>query len=250
MNSLHTMIGIITVWELTIYWELLLNASHMVPHLFLRPTLYCTFYCSHYTYKGTEAWGQTFPRGHSHEDVHLDLPGLQSQHCLLRKPMAQGSGACPFCRWRKLRHQIPGTRTTCSRAGNKAQDFQFPSSTAAQNHVTMHCPEESSTYNYNTFESMLFPTDTLFLDIKWPWYAYTQNTVWHGLCAYQTMSYMSSPVVPAGRTEGGFREESTLTLREVGSFVTVAVKMIVLRISKAFLAVWIINQGWLCWTFL
>lgn len=91
---------------------------------------------------------------------------------------------------------------------------------------------------------------------------------------------MSSPVVPAGRTEGDFREESTPTLWEVGSFVRgaekqvemdpqdllmsglpalpvtpaspcfsgvasipVAVKMIVLRISKAFLAIWIINQG-------
>lgn len=42
MNFLHTMIEIV-VWEPAIHWELLLNASHMVPRLFLRPTVYYIF---------------------------------------------------------------------------------------------------------------------------------------------------------------------------------------------------------------
>ena len=42
---------------LSTYYALgtMLNALHALPHLFLRPTWYCSFYYPHFTYKETEA---------------------------------------------------------------------------------------------------------------------------------------------------------------------------------------------------
>lgn len=165
----------------------MLNAFHVLPHLFLRPTLYCSLYYSNLTCKGTE-WdtGVTFPKvtsslGFKPRPAWTSEPALPPEKaCEVEQVVL-----CPFDGIRKLRLRMPWTTAAYpkDRTANKAQELKFWPSTASRYHITVHWPGDPVFITLPDLEARFFPTDFLFLDIEWQWYAYTRNAVWHGLCA-------------------------------------------------------------------
>lgn len=77
----------------------------------------------------------------------------------------------------------------------------------------------------------IISSNFFFLDIKGPWCAYKQDTLWQGLGAEQRPIHSADmteciPTLPAGGNREGFAEESTSKPQIVHSFDKVAEKQV------------------------